>query len=532
MRVPRTRTAADRTDSDEHTDDAGGPECADSGGAPSTATGRHSRRAFLATAAAVGGTLALAGCSEITDQEFTADRVVLPEDAREELVLSEVTSESRTVSRTPSAGGVEGEVSVTSHAVAYHRGPARGTPTATEAFLSEVNGTEGAGPAKVMSASAAGVEEVRPDAGRLPFATEGVGFDGSQVSLVVPAGARDGESVDPTRTLALISGRTWADRHGPMRVPDRHGPMRIPSTNWMPDRHGPLKEEIPPSLWIPSTNWVPEDPGSIGVVVETGEQSLEEVVGVSAEAVDAEPVESGAEFDPESTMIAHRPGRTWADRHGPMRAETVFGAGFPAPLGGATFGMGVLSTPTAEVGGEVQTPFASEDLETLLGGSRAKSLLRQAGLDRAGEFEWLAGPVEVTEEAVAEAFGDAGAEVADTWPELGSLSVLGADAEVKSFAGVIGGGEGPTAVGLHVARVQVDGNTVIAAGVHRTPTGGEMIEGPSQTDFIEGPSQTDFLAYPGNYRDQYPGNYRNEYFSAREFIGRGSRRLVYADEPQ
>jgi hypothetical protein len=524
MRVPRTRTAADRTDSDEHTDDAGGPECADSGGAPSTATGRHSRRAFLATAAAVGGTLALAGCSEITDQEFTADRVVLPEDAREELVLSEVTSESRTVSRTPSAGGVEGEVSVTSHAVAYHRGPARGTPTATEAFLSEVNGTEGAGPAKVMSASAAGVEEVRPDPGRLPFDVDSSSFlPGDSVGLVVPGGARDGESVDPTRTLALIPSTTWVDRHGPMRVPDRHGPMRIPSTNWMPDRHGPLKEEIPPSLWIPSTNWVPEDPGSIGVVVETGEQSLEEVVGVSAEAVDAEPVESGAEFDPESTMIAHRPGRTWADRHGPMRAETVFGAGFPAPLGGATFGIGVLSTPTAEVGGEVQNPFASEDLETLLGGSRAKSLLRQAGLDRAEEVEWLAGPMEVTEEAVTEALGDDGAEVADTWPELGSLSVLETDAEARSFAGVVDGGEGPTAVGLHVARVRSDGNTVIAAVVHRTPAGGEMIEGPSQTDF---------LAYPGNYRDEYPGNYRNEYFSAREFIGQGSRRLVYADEPE
>ncbi|WP_159901721.1 DUF6517 family protein [Salinirussus salinus] len=523
MRVPRTRTAADGTDSDEHTDDAGDPECADSGGAPSTATGRHSRRAFLATAAAVGGTLALAGCSEITDQEFTADRVVLPEDAREELVLSEVASESRTVSRTPSAGGVEGEVSVTSHAVAYHRGPARGTPTATEAFLSGVNGTEGAGPAKVMSASAAGVEEVRPDPGRLPFDVDSSPFlPGDSVGLVVPAGARDGESVDPTRTLALISGRTWADRHGPMRVPDRHGPMRIPSTTWMPDRHGPLKEEIPPSLWIPSTTWVPEDPGSIGVVVETGEQSLEEVVGVSAEAVDAEPVESGAEFDPESTMIAHRPGRTWADRHGPMRAETVFGAGFPAPLGGATFGMGVLSTPTAEVGGEIQNPFASEDLGTLLGGNRARMLLQQAGLDRAGEFEWLAGPEEATAERVAETLGNEGTQVPKTWPEFDSLSVLGADAEVKSFAGVIGGGEGPTAVGIHVARVRSDGNTVIAAGVHRTPAGSAKSTGYP-------------VPRPDYYPDARPDSYpvpRPDYFRSRALAGETAGRVVYADEPE
>jgi hypothetical protein len=529
MRVPRTRTAADGTDSDEHTDDAGSPECADSGGAPSTATGRHSRRAFLATAAAVGGTLALAGCSEITDQEFTADRVILPGDAREELVLSEVTSESRTVSRTPSAGGVEGEVSVTSHAVAYHRGPARGTPTATEAFLSEVNGTEGAGPARVMSASAAGIEEVRPDAGRLPFDVETSPFlPGDSVGLVVPGGARDGESVDPTRTLALVSGKTWADRHGPMRVPDRHGPMRVPGNEWLPSSNWvPGNEWIPSTNWIPSSNWVPDDPGSLEVVVETGEQSLEDVIGVSAEAVDAEPVESGAEFDPESTMIAHRPGRTWADRHGPMRSGKVFDVGIPiktvpAPLGGATFGMGVLSTPTAEVGGEIQNPFASEDLGTLLGGNRARMLLQQAGLDRAGEFEWLAGPEEVTAERVAETLGNEGTQVPKTWPEFDSLSVLGADAEVKSFAGVIGGGEGPTAVGIHVARVRSDGNTVIAAGVHRTPAGSAKSTGYP-------------VPRPDYYPDARPDSYpvpRPDYFRSRALAGETAGRVVYADEPE
>ncbi len=115
------------------------------------------------------GTLALDGCSEITTQEFTADRVIpSPSSAREELVLSEATSESRMVSRTLSAGGVKGEVSVISHAVAYPRGPVRGTPTATEAFLDGVDGTEGTGAVRAMSASTAGVKNVRPDDGGSP----------------------------------------------------------------------------------------------------------------------------------------------------------------------------------------------------------------------------------------------------------------------------------------------------------------------------------------------------------------------------
>ena len=83
------------------------------------------RRTVLAT---VGGTAlaGLAGCSNATQQSFEATPVVLPEDAREELVLAETARESETITREGPSGNVE--VEITSAASVYQRGerlPAR-----------------------------------------------------------------------------------------------------------------------------------------------------------------------------------------------------------------------------------------------------------------------------------------------------------------------------------------------------------------------------------------------------------------------
>jgi hypothetical protein len=77
------------------------------------------RRRTLAVAAAVAG--GLAGCSDIQDQSFEADPVVLPGPDQTELVLPETGRSSDTTTRTVGDGSVE--ASITSHLAVYRRAP-------------------------------------------------------------------------------------------------------------------------------------------------------------------------------------------------------------------------------------------------------------------------------------------------------------------------------------------------------------------------------------------------------------------------
>jgi len=79
---------------------------------------RRDRRRFLAVLglAAAGG---VAGCGGVTEQSFAAQQVGLSADARDELGLAEVASDSQSVERSGPTGGVT--VSITNHSALYSR---------------------------------------------------------------------------------------------------------------------------------------------------------------------------------------------------------------------------------------------------------------------------------------------------------------------------------------------------------------------------------------------------------------------------
>jgi len=85
-------------------------------------SGPGRRRFLCGVGLAVAG--AVAGCSNVTDQSFSASRAGLSETAREELALEQVDSESRSLSREGPSGNVE--VTITNHAAIYSRAAGMG----------------------------------------------------------------------------------------------------------------------------------------------------------------------------------------------------------------------------------------------------------------------------------------------------------------------------------------------------------------------------------------------------------------------
>ena len=70
----------------------------------------------------------------------------------------------------------------------------------------------------------------------------------------------------------------------------------------------------------------------------------------------------------------------------------VFDAGVPAPTGGATYGIGVLSTPNAVVADQSVNPLMQLSFEEVLTNDATRQLLIQAGITAVDDFEWLKGP--------------------------------------------------------------------------------------------------------------------------------------------
>lgn len=138
----------------------------------------------------------------------------------------------------------------------------------------------------------------------------------------------------------------------------------------------------------------------------------------------------------------------------PLPAGELFNQGV-APTGGATYGMGVLSTPAAKVAGQSLNPIHGVDFGTLLTSDEARGLLREAGVTHAGDVEWLSGP-----EAVA---------VGGQSP----FTLLGEDAEQGTFVGVVSGEHGPWSVVANLARVVAE-DLVVAVGIQRRPLSAEI----------------------------------------------------------
>ncbi|MEF8772531.1 DUF6517 family protein, partial [Halodesulfurarchaeum sp.] len=136
-----------------------------------------------------------------------------------------------------------------------------------------------------------------------------------------------------------------------------------------------------------------------------------------------------------------------------VSSETLFDAGAPAPLAGATFSLGTLSTPDVSVAGQSANPLGSMDTTELLQHDTARKIIVRAGLTDGVTAEWIDGPREVSGEY-----------------EPQTVTVLDTDSTLRSFVGVVSGTDGPWAVGVHVARVMAE-DRVVVAGVHRHPIG-------------------------------------------------------------
>lgn len=183
------------------------------------------------------------------------------------------------------------------------------------------------------------------------------------------------------------------------------------------------------------------------------EQSFEEVFGVTSDQGPGKYLEEGQSVDLTQNMIVAMP----APKEFPGKGRGTFDyptpANFkPAPLRGSTYGVGVFSTPAAEIESHSLNPISQLGLRDFLTRPQARSMLREVGVTDAEDVEWLQGP----EEGVAGAEGPT------------NINFLGEETELKTFGGVFSGDVGPWSVAVHMARVNVESDIVIGAGVQRT----------------------------------------------------------------
>jgi hypothetical protein len=115
--------------------------------------------------------------------------------------------------------------------------------------------------------------------------------------------------------------------------------------------------------------------------------------------------------------------------------------------------MAAVSTPRGEVLGQQFNPLANQDIETMLQSERAQDLLANTGRGANGSMpnslEWERDPEKVESEAV---------------------SLVGADAEVQAFGGLVEGSDAPLFLLGTLARA-VDESVVITARTLALPVG-------------------------------------------------------------
>ncbi|TSD09566.1 hypothetical protein DP107_15625 [Haloglomus irregulare] len=403
---------------------------------------RVSRRRTLA-ALGGGALVGLAGCSGVTEQSFEATPVVLPEGPREELVLAETASESETIEREGPSGNVE--VSITSHAAVYQRGPARETPTLVERFASSVNETPGSGSAINALASEVGIDEAE-----LSFIKGGVQVAGDRFSLLIPEGVRGGDGITPQQLLGLVPGAAVG---GDTVTYDGDGPGAVVSgeTFFPSCCYSPSDDYFPTRTYFRGDAYSPDSPDGFRVFVPNSRTSPDRR-GPLRMPDEAQPVESGETVETANTVFVFAGDViVTAGDVIDVPAERAFDAGVPVPLAGQPFGVGVLATPNAEVAGQSANPLVEMETTELLQQDATRRVLAETGLTDGDTVEWLGGPQAVV-------LGEGGP------PET---TLLGSDTEVGSFGGVVSGVDGPWAVVLGVARVTDDDHVIAVSGVTR-----------------------------------------------------------------
>lgn len=201
--------------------------------------------------------------------------------------------------------------------------------------------------------------------------------------------------------------------------------------------------------WGLGVNQVPEN----GHLYLGEGHSPEGVYGVSAEEMPGERIQEGETIEAKGKVftgilgsIIHPDDQSFLESSIPIQPKAK-----PAPLRGSTFGIGFFSTPAAEIEGESLNPISQLGLRNILRSPRARGMLRDAGATDADDVEWLQGPEEALDAAEEE------------------IVFLGKKTELKTFTGLVSGDVGPWSVAVHVARVNVESDIVIGAGVQRTP---------------------------------------------------------------
>jgi len=444
-----------------------------------------SRRALLA---ATGGLAAgaLAGCSATQPKtEFTVTGAALPKDAQQKLTLDEGLRDSVTIKR--SVDAIDQELTITNKVAAYARGPARGRPTLMEAYLGQANGTPGSGSAVVAYGDDLGIDGVT-----LSFLDGNPSVPANQVSVVAPGSLRGKNAVAPisgpyflasgieTDQLSIpginvgyvvdlqqvLPGKRWLHVDNPF----------VPSTQWIHD-------DAP---FVPSTQWIHDDAPfahkenatNAKVLVALGDHTPEEVFGVSADEMPGRRVEAGETIDwqpfnpfliPLSTnfftgnnpFLQPIPSSVMDEKN---FLKQVFEVGQPAPLGGQSFGLGVLATPAAKVAGQAVNPLAGLSFQDLLTSDQALPLLKKAGVTDAETLEWQRAPKPMSVDS-----GES------------TVTILGQETDLKSFEAFSPGKDGPWWVGLHMARVEHEGDIVIVAGAHRVP----VLSGSNNREMVD-----------------------------------------------
>lgn len=459
------------------------------------------RRRDVLYGLSVLGATSLAGCTDVTKQQFEATAVTLPPTDQEELLLSETLRDSTSVSRTGPNGDLE--ITVTSHFASYSRqkgvseyGAVR---TAVGQYTKDLNGGQLKDGATLTSGSELTSESQTVSA----FEMEAE-VDPAAITLLAPAGLRTGADGSPISTFNGAALERDTVTLGEMEGVTA---FEVPGRNFWPGSMWETGEELwPGSMWVAETGWHPGrtwiprsqigDSGSsteeeqntastfdqttpLLVFVED-DQSFAEVFGVDLAAVGGRPVEPGETLDAKQMTVASVGSSLirweFSDGYG-----ALFENGRPAALGGAVFDLAVLSTPSASAAGVEANPIVSMDTETLLANDTTRKLLREAGISDADDVRWVEGPKRLSQDGYLALDED----IADNVPEsltLSEASIIDETTTIETYAGVVSGRSGSWAVGIHIARATPDDH-VMAIGMQRSPleaAGGVIDDGKSE----------------------------------------------------
>jgi hypothetical protein len=107
------------------------------------------------------------------------------------------------------------------------------------------------------------------------------------------------------------------------------------------------------------------------------------------------------------------------------------------------------------------------DSQTLLENETIRNLLGNLGISGADAVQWVSGPDKLSVADYLQLDDELAANLPDGL-DTSPPTLLGNEAPIESFAGVVSGQSGPWAVGIHLCRATQEDH-IIVAGIQRTP---------------------------------------------------------------